>query len=146
MKVLGKAPSVRITLSQVPAAVTANPRADLGKVKTISIRARKSKVKSGQFASVFDARRDSFKSFADSLPDILVARDLRILVGDIVRARRKGKPVILMMGAHVVKVGLTPVLADLLTSGVITSVAMNGASAIHDVETALWGKPRKMWP
>ena len=46
----------------------------------------------------------------------------------------------LLMGAHVVKVGLTPVLADLLASGVITSVAMNSASAIHDVETALWGQ------
>jgi hypothetical protein len=113
---------------------------DLRKVRTISIRTRKSKVQSGQFAGVFDARRDSFKAFARTLPDILVARDLRILVDDILRARRKGKPVMLLMGAHVVKVGLTPVLVDLLNSGIITSVAMNGASAIHDVETALWGQ------
>jgi|WetSurMetagenome_2_1015567.scaffolds.fasta_scaffold35988_3 hypothetical protein len=122
-----------------PASVTTNPRVDLGKVRTISIRARKSKVRSAQFAGVFDARRDSFKAFARSLPDILVSRDLRTLVEDILRARGKGKPVMLLMGAHVVKVGLTPVLVDLLTSGIITSVAMNSASAIHDVETALWG-------
>ena len=130
-----KAPAGRL-----PAAVTANPRVDLGKVRTISIRARKSKVQSAQFAGVFDARRDSFKAFARTLPDILVAKDLRILVDDILRARRKGKPVILLMGAHVVKVGLTPVLVDLLHAGIITSVAMNSAAAIHDVETALWGR------
>jgi hypothetical protein len=120
--------------------ITANPRVDLGNVKTISIRARKSKVHSNQFASVFDARRDSFRSFAASLPDILVARDLRVLVDDVVRARRKGKPVMLLMGAHVIKVGLAPVLIDLLKAGVITSIGMNSASAIHDVESALFGE------
>jgi hypothetical protein len=120
--------------------VTANPRVDLTRVKTISIRKRKSKVSSEQFAGVFDARRDSFAAFAQSLPDILVARDLRVLVDDIMRARRAGKPVMVMMGAHVVKVGLTPILIDLITSGVITSLAMNSASAIHDVENALWGQ------
>ena len=121
-------------------AVSANPRVDLQQVRTISIRKRKSKVRTGQFAGVFDARRDSFRAFVESLPDILVAKDLRVLVEDIVRARRKGKPVILLMGAHVVKVGLTPVLVDLLRDGVLTAVAMNSASAIHDVETALFGQ------
>jgi hypothetical protein len=120
--------------------ITANPRVDLGKVKTISIRSRKSKVNSDQFAGVFDARRDSFRSFAESLPDILVARDLRVLVDDIVHARRKGKPVMLLMGAHVIKVGLAPVIIDLLRAGVITSIGMNSASAIHDVESALFGE------
>ncbi len=52
----------------------------------------------------------------------------------------KDEPVILMMGAHVVKVGLAPVIVDLLERGVITHVAMNSAAAIHDVESALWGK------
>lgn len=132
--------SIEPAQSRLPADVTANPRVDLSKIKTISIRARKNKVKSGQFAGVFDARRDSFRGFAESLPDILVARDLKTLVKDIVRARRAGKPVMLLMGAHVVKVGLTPVLADLLASGVITSVAMNSAASIHDAEAALWGQ------
>jgi hypothetical protein len=44
-----------------------------------------------------------------------------------------------MMGAHVIKVGLAPVLIDLLERGIITHVAMNSAAAIHDVETAMWG-------
>jgi hypothetical protein len=115
-------------------------RADLSKVKTISIRKRKSKVSPADFATVYDEKRDSFSAFADSLPRILVARDLRALVRDIVSSRKKDRPVILMLGAHVIKVGLGPVLIDLLKRKVITAVAMNSAAAIHDVETAVWGE------
>lgn len=115
-------------------------RADLGKVKTISIKRRKSKVTPADFAKVFDAARGSFVAFADSLPGILVAKDLRTLVDDILDSRRKNKPVILMMGAHVIKVGLSPILVDLIKNKVITAVAMNSAAAIHDVETAMWGQ------
>jgi hypothetical protein len=120
--------------------MTQYQRADLSRVKTISIATRKSKVTSRAFARPFPARGDSFSAFVDGLPDILLARDLRILVDSLVNARRKQRQVILMMGAHVVKVGLSPVLVDLLRRGVITAVAMNSAAAIHDVETALWGK------
>ncbi len=115
-------------------------RADLTKVKTISIKKRKSKVTPADFAKVFDGARDSFAAFADSLPKILVAEDLRLLVDDIVASRKKDKPVILMMGAHVIKVGLSPVLIDLIKRNIITAVAMNSAAAIHDVETAMWGQ------
>ncbi len=120
--------------------MTQHQRADLSRVNTISISTRKSKVTSRAFARPFPARGDSFSAFVDGLPDILLARDLRILVDSLVKAQRKKKRVILMMGAHVVKVGLSPVLVDLLRRGVITAVAMNSAAAIHDVETALWGK------
>ncbi len=140
MKPVKKRPPPRPGTGQHLTAVTANPRVDLGKVRTIPIRTRKSKVHSAQFAGVFDARRDSFKAFARTFPDILAARDLRIAVDDILRARHRGKPVMLLMGAHVIKVGLAPVLIDLISSGIITSVAMNGASAIHDAEAALWGR------
>jgi hypothetical protein len=115
-------------------------RVDLSNVRTISIRSRKSKVALAEFAKPFDARRGSFGGFVESLPAILAAADLRTLVNDIIRSRRRGKPVILMMGAHVVKVGLSPVIIDLLKRGTITAVAMNSAAAIHDVETAMWGK------
>lgn len=114
-------------------------QADLSKVKTISIKTRESKVKLKDFASPFDGASGSFKEFAESFPNILVAADLRLLVDDIVKSRKKGKPVILMMGAHVVKVGLSPVLIDLMERKIITAVAMNSATAIHDVETAMWG-------
>jgi hypothetical protein len=115
-------------------------RADLSKVTTISIRSRKSKVALADFARPFDAHRGSFGDFVEALPSILAAADLRTLTGDILAARKRRKPVILMMGAHVVKVGLAPVLIDLLKRDVITAVAMNSAAAIHDVETAMWGK------
>jgi hypothetical protein len=115
-------------------------RADFSGIKTISIRSRKSKVTPADFAVPFDGRNGTFASFLDTLPDILVARDLKRLVTDILNARGKGKPVILMMGAHVIKVGLSPIVIDLVKRDLVTTVAMNSASAIHDVETAIWGK------
>ena len=115
-------------------------RADLSKVKTISITDRYSKVSLKDFAKPFDGATGSFTQFAESLPNILMAAELRTLVDDIVKARRENKPVLVMMGAHVVKVGLTPVLIDLIRQRVITAIAMNSAAAIHDTETAMWGQ------
>lgn len=113
---------------------------DLSRVSTISIAARRSKVTVRDFARVVDPRSASLAEFLDSLPKILIGADLRALVADVVRSRRAGKPVILMIGAHVIKVGLSPVVTDLVRRGVVTHVAMNSAAAIHDVETAIWGK------
>jgi hypothetical protein len=115
-------------------------RADLSRVRTITIKNRKSKVTPRDFADPFDERKDSFRQFVDSLPDILQAEALKRLVSDVLSARRRKKPVVLMMGAHVIKVGLAPVLIDLLRRKMITAVAMNSAAAIHDVETAMWGQ------
>ena len=112
---------------------------DLSNVETISIRRRKSKVRVSDFAKVVGSN-PSFRKFVDSLPRILVAEDLRNLAGDIHRSRRTKKPVIVLMGAHVIKVGLSPVLIDLVKRKVVTAIGMNGAGVIHDVETAMWGK------
>jgi hypothetical protein len=87
-----------------------------------------------------DARNVRLSGFVDSLPRILVANELRELVRDIERSRRRKRPVILMMGAHVIKVGLSPIIIDLVQRGIVTHVAMNSAAAIHDVETAMWGQ------
>ena len=113
---------------------------DLSSVKTISIKGRKSKVHMTDFARVFDPKSESFSTFIKSLPHFLVADDLRLFVDDVVRSRKAKKPVIAMIGAHVIKVGLAPLLIDLMKQKIITCVAMNSAAAIHDVETALWGK------
>ncbi|MDL1891539.1 hypothetical protein FBQ87_01415 [Sphingobacteriales bacterium CHB3] len=115
-------------------------RADLSNIRTISIKDRYSKVSPKDFAKPFDGAHGSFATFVDSLPTILMAAELKTLVDDILRSRKNDKPVILMMGAHVIKVGLTPVLIDLIKHNIITSVAMNSAAAIHDVETAMWGQ------
>ena len=112
---------------------------DLSRVNTFSIKHRKSKVHTSEFAHVTHAG-ESFRRFVNSLPRILVANDLRTVVDDIVRARAKKKPVIMMIGAHVIKVGLAPLIVDLLRQGVVSCVSMNSAAAIHDVETAMWGK------
>jgi len=120
--------------------MTTFKRVDLSQVTTLSVRKRKSKVTPRDFAKPFDEHRDSFSEFAAGLPSILKVNDLRTLVDDIVRSRRKNRPVILMLGAHVIKVGLAPILIDLLKREIVTTVAMNSAAAIHDVETALWGK------
>jgi hypothetical protein len=112
---------------------------DFSKIKTISIKTRKSKVRAKDFARVFDAKKGSFAEFAAGLPHILVAQDLRNLVNDITAARRNRKPVVALIGAHVIKVGLSPLLIDLVKKGVISCIAMNSAAAIHDVETALFG-------
>jgi hypothetical protein len=114
-------------------------KADLKKIRTTSIARRKSRVDLGKFGRVFDPAGGDFGDFIDSLPRILAARDLRKFAGVVAAARRKRKPVIAMLGAHVVKVGLGPVIADLIGRGVLTCVAMNSAAVIHDVETALWG-------
>lgn len=110
----------------------------LKKIKTISIKTRKSKVRPEDFARVISPR-SSLSGFLDSIPRILVGNELRDLAEDVVRARRRGKPVILMMGAHVIKVGLSPIIIDLIDRGMVTHVAMNSAAAIHDVETSMWG-------
>ncbi|HTY35988.1 MAG TPA: hypothetical protein VMH23_02700 [Bacteroidota bacterium] len=112
----------------------------LSGVRTISIAKRKSKVSPRDFARVVDARKASLAQFVDSLPKILVAEELRNFVADVERSRRRKKPVIVMMGAHVIKVGLSPIIIDLVKRGIVTHVAMNSAAAIHDVETAMWGQ------
>lgn len=120
--------------------MTRHLRADLSRVRTIPVGTRRSKVRPADFAAPFNANRDSFSAFVRGLPRILKASDLRALVRDVHASRRARKPVILMIGAHVIKVGLAPVIIDLMRRKFVTAVAMNSAAAIHDVETALWGK------
>jgi hypothetical protein len=119
--------------------MTIQKRADLKKVTTISIAKRKSTVSPKDFARPFDEVTDSFSDFAAGLPGILAVNDLRAVAAAVVSSRKKKKPVLLMIGAHVIKVGLAPVIIDLLERDVITAVAMNSAAAIHDVEIAMWG-------
>jgi hypothetical protein len=114
------------------------PPINLADLKTYPLKRRHSKVRLSDFASAWK-RGGTFKQFLRSLPDILAVKTLREVVQAIVRARRHGKPVILGMGAHPVKVGLNPVIVDLMERGVISAVAMNGAVIIHDFELALMG-------
>ena len=78
--------------------------------------------------------------FIDSLPQILAGSDLRRLLAEIRRARGAGRPVVLGLGAHVIKVGLSPILIRLLREGWLTALALNGAGVIHDFEVAFSGR------
>jgi len=114
------------------------PEIDLSKIKTLSVQDRKSKTHVAENGSPFTPG-GSFRGFWDSLPRILASGELRDLTDRIADAVRKGKPVLFLMGAHVVKVGLSPVVVDLLERRILQAVAMNGAGAIHDIEMAYFG-------
>jgi len=110
----------------------------LKKIRTYPLRSRKSKVDiSG--AAMQHRKGDSFKTFFCNLPSFLAASDIKDIVRAIVVARRDERPVILGMGAHPVKVGLSAVIIDLMERGIITAIATNGACIIHDFELSIIG-------
>lgn len=114
-------------------------RINLTKIKTYSLRNRKSKVNFGDFASIYK-KGNSFGRFYRSLPDILKVKDFRKVVEAVIQAKSKKKPVIFMMGAHVIKCGLSPIVIDLINKNIISAIALNGAGLIHDFELAFMGK------
>jgi deoxyhypusine synthase len=115
------------------------PPLDLSKVKTYSLLDRQSKVTTDEFAKIWQ-KGSSFRAFLDSLPDILAGRDLGEVISVISAAYVDNRTVIFGMGAHVIKVGLNPIIIDLMDRGIITGVAMNGAGIIHDAELAMIGR------
>jgi hypothetical protein len=108
-------------------------------IKTYSLSERHSKVSFQDFGSPWEPG-GGFREFVDRLPRILAGGALREVAAAWVRARKQGRPVLLGMGAHPIKVGLSPVLIDLLRRGLITGVALNGAGIIHDAEVAMVGR------
>lgn len=111
---------------------------DLSDLRRISIETRRNKVETGSFGRPLSPG-SSVADLLDSLPRILAGNVLREIIDAITGAKERGLPVLVTMGAHVVKVGLNPILIDLLHRGVVTGLATNGAGSIHDVETALFG-------
>ncbi len=112
---------------------------DSSKIKTYSLKARPSKVTIDEFSRPH--RKDgSFQDFIASLPNILAAQHLKQVAAAVVQARKDKRPVMLGMGAHSIKVGLNPVIIDLMERGIITSLSLNGAGVIHDFELAFIGR------
>ncbi|MEJ2183711.1 MAG: hypothetical protein P8Y66_09315 [Nitrospirota bacterium] len=107
-------------------------------IKTYPLSRRKSKVVLGDLATPHE-KGGSFREFLDKLPPVLGAASLRKVVRSILEARRAGRPVILAMGAHPIKVGLSPLIIDLMERGIVTALAGNGACIIHDFELAFAG-------
>jgi len=112
--------------------------ADLSRVRTIPIASRANKVRAEEFAKA-PADDRSFGAFLQALPDVLKAQDFRRVADAVVRAAKRKRGVIVMLGGHVVKTGIAPVLIDLMKRGAITHLAMNGSAAIHDYEIARFG-------
>jgi hypothetical protein len=116
----------------------ARPQLDLGKVRRYRLAARRHLV--AHTALGRPLRRGlSLHRFLDGLPDILAVRELRAATLAIAAARRAGRGVVLGMGAHPIKVGLSPLIIDLMEQGVLTALALNGACIVHDFELAFAG-------
>jgi len=117
---------------------TPHPFERMLSVRTYPLSTRPSLVRVEDFCAVPEPLA-GFEDFVDSLPDIYAGTHFKQLVDGIVAARLAGRPVALALGAHVLKVGLAPLLIDLMRRGVITDIAMNSAGAIHDFEIATVG-------
>ena len=112
---------------------------DLSGVKTYNLSDRESKVTAADFAKIWQ-KGASYRTFLDNLPDILAGGQLKSVISAIVKAYRNKRTILFGMGAHVIKVGLNPIVIDLMERRLITGVAMNGAGIIHDVELAMVGR------
>jgi hypothetical protein len=112
--------------------------ADLSRLTTIPVAGRRNKVDASLLASPPGSDR-SFSAFLSALPDVLAARDLRAVIRGVAAAAGAGRGVVLLLGGHVVKVGLGPLIRIWLERGVVTHLALNGAAAIHDFELAAYG-------
>lgn len=113
--------------------------ADRSRVKTVPIRLRTNKMDQSLLAARPGGGQPGFDEFLAGLPDVLAARDLRAVIDAVVEAARRRRGTMLLLGGHVVKVGLGPLVNALIERGVVTHVAMNGAGAIHDFELAAFG-------
>jgi len=111
---------------------------DLGGVRTYPLASRKSQVTRADFGRPVP-RGARVTELLDALPRVLGGQALRGLAADVLRARSLGKPILWGLGAHVIKVGLSPVLVDLMEKGLVTGLALNGACVVHDFELAVAG-------
>jgi hypothetical protein len=111
---------------------------DLGQLRLNSLFTRVSKVNRADFARPYKIN-SSFRRFCDRLPNILAAGDLKTAAALFADARLDGQSTMLAMGGHPIKVGLGPLIVDLLAKGLFDCVSANGSVMVHDLEIALAG-------
>src|SRR2546428_8022560 len=102
---------------------------ELGRVRTYPLKSRPSKVSIQDFAKPARPKLP-VRDWLKTLPRILAGSDFRAVVAALERAPEKSKPIIWGLGGHVIKVGLGPVLIDLLKRGFVTRAALKGAALI----------------
>jgi hypothetical protein len=112
---------------------------DLSRVRTYPLKSRKSIVACSALAHP-PRPGLTMRDFFQGLPPILAARDFLEIAGEIAKRHRRGRRIVLGMGAHPIKVGLSPLIIDLMRRGILAGVAMNGAAIVHDFELAYAGK------
>ena len=112
---------------------------NFSKVRTYPVTKRFSKVKTSLLGKKVK-KGATVRSFLRGLPDILAAQNLQAIARKIADTKRKKGTVLLGMGAHPIKVGLSPLIIDLMERGIIHAVALNGAGVIHDFELAYMGE------
>ena len=108
-------------------------------VATYPLSRRRSKVSHRDSARPHEAG-STFATFLEGLPHVLAGDTLRTLRDEILRARSRKRPIVWGLGAHVIKVGLSRVLIDLMEQGFVSGIALNGAGIVHDFELAVAGK------
>ena len=113
---------------------------DLGKVNTYPLSTRSNKVTLDDLV-----RPEDLDDLAVELPDTTCS-DIETVAREIVSCRQAGRPVVIFTGAHLIKNGLGPLLADLVKRNLVTLVAGNCAAAIHDFELALIGQTSENVP
>jgi len=111
---------------------------DLTGVRTYPLASRSSKARHEDFARPWNPE-SGMHGWLQSLPNILAASDFRAIVAAMQQAQADDRGLVWGLGAHVLKVGLGPVLIDLMERGFVSALAMNGAGLIHDFELALSG-------
>ncbi len=114
-------------------------RVDFSKIKTIPLGERKSKISVKDFHPPF--RPENYQDdILDIFPGQFAGNTIRNIVSSVTEARNRNRPVILAMGAHSIKCGLSRIILQLLSKKIITGLALNGAGAVHDLEIFLSGK------
>lgn len=112
---------------------------DLSQVKTYPIRDRATKVDFSLLARIPNVHQP-LAEFFECFPLVLKSKDLLVACQRVAEARLHGRGVVLMMGAHVIKVGLSPLIIRMMEERLITCICLNGAGAIHDFEMAMFGQ------
>ena len=115
------------------------PPLDRTRLRRTSARRRPSKLRVADEARPHRGGA-SFAAFLASLPDMLGAADLRAAIEATARAHARGRTLLWGFGAHVVKVGLAPLVVDLLERGLASGLLVNGAVCVPDLELAMMGR------
>ncbi len=110
---------------------------DLSRVKRIPYAKRANRTVVAAFGRPL--KRIRGVDYFESLPKFLKAADLNEFIALAVKARRHGLPFHFLLGAHTIKVGLSPIIIDLMQRNIITGLSFNGAGIIHDLELAFFG-------